>query len=187
MTKDRILERAESLFFTKGFKSVSLGQICSAVEIKPASLYHYFPGGKEEIYLEVIRLKTDAFRNSIMKISGQHESLEKILLEFGAWYIGQSPMNMMLISEMDMPYLSADGRRRVSQAVGHSVFEPVGMLFRRHAGELRPEFDPPYLVGILGVLLFSAHTAVRKSGISPEVLMANNIRLFLYGIAAKTA
>lgn len=186
MTKERILQRAEFLFFSKGFKSVSLGQICGSVEIKPASLYHYFPGGKEEIYLEVIRLKTEAFRASVLEISSRHDSLEKILLEFGSWYIGQSPMNMMLIAEMDMPYLSADGQRRVSQAVGQSVFEPVRELFRRFAGQLRPEFDPSYLVGTLSVLLFSAHTAVKKSRMSPEALMESHIRLFLYGIAAQT-
>lgn len=55
--KDRIMTVAENLFFTNGFKSVTLNEICEVLEIKPASLYYHFKGGKEEIYIEVINIR----------------------------------------------------------------------------------------------------------------------------------
>ena len=43
-TKRRILEKALELFSTRGYDSVSVGEIAQAVGIKAPSLYNHFPG-----------------------------------------------------------------------------------------------------------------------------------------------
>lgn len=182
MTRERLVREAEALFFTRGFQLVTLKEISSKLQIRPASLYHYFPGGKEDLYLEVIKCKTEDFENAVVAISSKHQELEPLLLEFGQWYMAQSPMNMMLIAEVDMPYLSPDAKRKVSACVGKSVFGALGMVFGRFGKHLRKDFSLDYLVGTLGVLLFSAHTGARKSNLRPNELIEQNIKLFLNGV-----
>ena len=48
-TKQRILEKSLELFSTKGYDSVSVGEIAKAVGIKAPSLYNHFPS-KQAIF-----------------------------------------------------------------------------------------------------------------------------------------
>lgn len=112
----------------------------------------------------------------------QHHDLETILKEFGYWYLDQPPMNMMIISQMDMPYLSHKGREAVNTFVRASVFEPLGLVFLRYKAMLKSQFDPFMMVGTLSVLLFSIHTAVKMSDATPQQLVDYHIAVFLRGV-----
>lgn len=50
----RILDTAEDLFAKRGFAAVKLRDIASAIGMRHASLYYYAPGGKEQLYIEVM-------------------------------------------------------------------------------------------------------------------------------------
>ncbi len=52
-TKKRVLDEAERLIHTKGFRATSVGEIISAAGIKKGGLYYHFPN-KEQIGLEVL-------------------------------------------------------------------------------------------------------------------------------------
>jgi AcrR family transcriptional regulator len=54
-TRRQILDAAEALFVEHGFKGVSMKDVADAVEITPAALYYHFPGGKEELFADIIR------------------------------------------------------------------------------------------------------------------------------------
>lgn len=86
------------MLFAEGFNATTLSRICAPLKIRAASLYYHFKGGKEEIYLEVIKRRTNQFRAGIESIALTHNDLETILKEFGYWYVEQPPMNMMIIS-----------------------------------------------------------------------------------------
>lgn len=53
-TKKRVLDGAERLIHTKGFRATSVEEIISAAGIRKGGLYHHFPN-KEQIGLEVLR------------------------------------------------------------------------------------------------------------------------------------
>jgi AcrR family transcriptional regulator len=180
--KESIVAQAEGLFFAVGFNATTLSGICAPLKIRPASLYYHFNGGKEEIYLEVIRRRTTQFRFAIESIALSHDDLDTILREFGYWYVEQPPMNMMLIAQMDMPHLTRKGRNAVNHFVRASVFEPLGHLFVRHRNVLNDQYDPYAMVGTLSVLLFSIHAAVEQSGAPPRQLVDFNIAVFLRGV-----
>ncbi len=186
-TKDELVGEAEKLFFSKGFRAVSLAGICERLQIRPASLYYHFPKGKEELYLAAVELKVAEFKASIEAIAERYQTLEEILVEFGFWYINQPPMNMMLLTEMDLPYLSQASRKRVNQLVDQSVFRSVANVFERFSGQLRHDFHPYYLVGTFSVLLFSIHTAVRKSKMERRAVIESTVRLFLGGARLQQA
>jgi len=54
-TKDRIVETTERLFRRQGFNGTGLKQIVAEANAPFGSLYHFFPGGKQQLGAEVIR------------------------------------------------------------------------------------------------------------------------------------
>ncbi len=54
-TRERIVERSAELFRRQGFASTGVKQIVAEASAPFGSLYHFFPGGKEELGAEVIR------------------------------------------------------------------------------------------------------------------------------------
>ncbi len=53
-TCEHILKVANELFSQRGFAAVRLRDIAAAVGMKHASLYYYVPGGKEQLFIEVL-------------------------------------------------------------------------------------------------------------------------------------
>ncbi len=54
-TKDRILEASAELFRRHGYAGTGIKAILTASETPYGSLYHFFPGGKEELGVEALR------------------------------------------------------------------------------------------------------------------------------------
>jgi AcrR family transcriptional regulator len=54
-TKERILEAGAELFMRQGYAGTGLKQLVARAEAPFGSLYHHFPGGKDELTAEVIR------------------------------------------------------------------------------------------------------------------------------------
>lgn len=54
-TKDRIVGASAELFRRQGFSGTGVKQIVAAANAPFGSLYHFFPGGKEQLGEEVIR------------------------------------------------------------------------------------------------------------------------------------
>jgi AcrR family transcriptional regulator len=49
MSKDEVLDRLLDAFRDKGYEGASLSKLSAATGLTRSSLYHYFPGGKEEM------------------------------------------------------------------------------------------------------------------------------------------
>src|SRR5215212_8168383 len=54
-TKDRILDSSAELFRRQGYMGTGVKQIAAEASAPFGSLYHFFPGGKEQLGEEVIR------------------------------------------------------------------------------------------------------------------------------------
>ncbi len=61
-TRDRILDASGELFRRQGFVGTGVKQIVEAAKAPFGSLYHFFPGGKEELGAAVIRSSGDLYR-----------------------------------------------------------------------------------------------------------------------------
>jgi len=55
-TKDRILESTAELFRRQGYTGTGMKQIATEASAPFGSVYHFFPGGKEELGAETIRV-----------------------------------------------------------------------------------------------------------------------------------
>jgi AcrR family transcriptional regulator len=56
-TRDRILSATGALFQRQGFAGTGIKQILTVADAPFSSLYHFFPGGKDELGAESIRLE----------------------------------------------------------------------------------------------------------------------------------
>jgi AcrR family transcriptional regulator len=54
-TKNRIIDSSAELFRRQGYTGTGVKQIVAAANAPFGSLYHFFPGGKEQLGVEVIR------------------------------------------------------------------------------------------------------------------------------------
>ena len=55
-TRDRIVQSSAELFRTQGYAATGVKQIVTAAQAPFGSLYHFFPGGKEQLGAEAIRV-----------------------------------------------------------------------------------------------------------------------------------
>lgn len=55
-TRDRIVETSAELFRRQGYSATGMKQIVTAAQAPFGSLYHFFPGGKEELGAEAVRV-----------------------------------------------------------------------------------------------------------------------------------
>ena len=91
--RTRLLDTASKLFRAQGFHATGLDQIFRRSRTPKGSLYHYFPGGKDELAIETVRYVAsemgqtmfppiDNSHNDPLKIvQNLFESLAKNLLE----------------------------------------------------------------------------------------------------------
>jgi len=61
-TRDRIIDTSAELFRRQGFTGTGVKQIVTEADAPFGSLYHFFPGGKEELGATVVRWSGDLYR-----------------------------------------------------------------------------------------------------------------------------
>jgi AcrR family transcriptional regulator len=64
-TKERIVEASAELFRRQGYTGTGLKQIMAMAEAQFGSLYHFFPGGKEELGVEVVRWSGELYQRLV--------------------------------------------------------------------------------------------------------------------------
>jgi len=64
-TRDRILQASASFFQRQGFTGTGVKQILAEAQAPFSSLYHFFPGGKDELGAETIRVSGAMFQRLV--------------------------------------------------------------------------------------------------------------------------
>lgn len=179
--KELVLEKASDLFFNKGYKASSLQALADELGIKPASLYYYFPGGKEEIYLNVLKGRLQSYRDQTLALSAEHKNIESFLKNFAYWFVSQPPMNMTLISQMDMPYLSTKGRQVLMKTVQDSIFLPLTQVFNQYSSQMK-NIETMRVVGIYVTLLNGMSLSIKQGYVSADKLVDEFMEIMLRGV-----
>lgn len=66
-TRERLLVTGERLFRTQGYSGTGLKQLAQEAEAPWSSMYHFFPGGKQQLGAEVVRYAADRYAALIDK------------------------------------------------------------------------------------------------------------------------
>jgi TetR/AcrR family transcriptional repressor of lmrAB and yxaGH operons len=82
--RDRIVHAAIRLFRQKGFASTGLAEILEKSGAPRGSLYHHFPGGKEEIGAEAVRVAGEVVSETLRDLLRRTEDGATFVAAYGA-------------------------------------------------------------------------------------------------------
>ncbi len=177
-SRERAMEAAEELFGRKGFTSVTLRDIASALGLSHASLYYHFPGGKEELFVAVTRRGILRHGQAIARMLGVEDAdIRAKLRELASWLLAHPPLDLIRMSESDMPALSVEHARELTESLHRLILVPVteALAAADRAGEIRCP-DPSLVGGAIVGMTESFHSipdfAVRgtRSGMAWEMI-----------------
>jgi len=136
----RILDAAESLYAKKGFDSVTLREIAELLGLSHAALYYHFPGGKEELFAEVMErnLRRHGAGLASAMASGDGD-LRDQLRGAADWLISQPPMDIIRMTETDLPALDPKVARKL-----------MGLVYELVIGRLQSAFEAARAAGRVG-------------------------------------
>jgi AcrR family transcriptional regulator len=71
-SRDRILRTGEELFRKQGYSGTGLKELSSLAAAPWGSIYHFFPGGKEQLGVEVLSYASDLYARGIKAAFKRH-------------------------------------------------------------------------------------------------------------------
>ena len=147
-TKDQILDGFAEQLLEVGYRGISLQAITDDAGIKRPSMYHHFPGGKEEIYTEVARRMIDADAALVDAALSENETLEDRLIALAMVHT-DDPRKAALDQRLfdATRYVSDETRTEVSTNYVNGLLSPVRSMMADAiaTGQLRDE-DPGLLM-----------------------------------------
>ncbi|MFB9680789.1 TetR/AcrR family transcriptional regulator [Streptosporangium vulgare] len=166
-TRQRVLEGAAAYIREHGVAATTLDDVLAVTATSKSQLFHYFPGGREELLLAVARFEADRV------LSDQQPQLGD-LTSWPGWWLwrdkvveryreqgGRCPLGSVM-SQMG-------GSTPGAQAVVTELMRrwqaeiAVGVRYMQQAGEIDPDLDPDraaaaLLAGIQGGVLIQMST-----------------------------
>lgn len=113
-THQMILDVADEMFSTYGYNATRLRDIASKVGIKHASLYYYVPGGKEQLYVEVMERNFQRHRAGMTRALEQAgDDLRAQMQAVSDWLLSQPPLDLVRMQQNDMPAIAPEQARRL--------------------------------------------------------------------------
>jgi AcrR family transcriptional regulator len=131
-TRVRILDAADELFRTRGYAAVTLRDIGQAVGMRHASLYYYAPGGKKQLFVEVMERSFARHREGLAKAIGQAgDDLAAQMHAAARWMVSQPPMDFSRMVHADMADLSQEQAAHLMQTAYDAVRLPIVDALKR--------------------------------------------------------
>ncbi len=183
--RSRVISVAEQLFSDRGYKSVTLRDIADELGIRQASLYHHFPKGKEELFVEVTeRMMKRHERGLRDAISRSPVDLESQLKAIARWMLSQPPIDMSRMVRTDMEEIEEIHRHRLMQAVLKSLILPIEAVFDQAMDRegLREVGHNRLLTSSFLSIMDAIQVSVRFSRRGPEEMADEMIGVMLNGL-----
>lgn len=155
---DDLIDRLADVFRQHGFEGASLSLLSRASGLRRASLYHRFPGGKEEMAMAVLARANQRFGERVLSVlAGPEEPrdrLERMAGEIADFYSGGR--KSCLLDALSFQHGASDVRKGVESAFGRWI-EALADLSREagvgpSAARLRAE---DAVIRIQGALVLS--------------------------------
>ncbi len=137
-TRQRLLEAAAEVFSEQGYQASSVRQVCQRARANVAAVHYHF-GGKEELYLELLR---ELGRRAFERYPATHElgpepAAEERLFAFVQAFL--------------LRVLSPDGFGRHGRILSREMVEPSPAFAQVIEEFIRPHFE--YLCGVVAEIL----------------------------------
>lgn len=154
--RQRVLDEAERLFSERGLAAVTLRDIATAIGIRHASLYHHFPGGKLELFKEVMERNFHRHRLGIEQaIMDADINIGAHLRAAAEWLLSQPPMDLIRMTHSDLSSIEDNAEAyRLMQLAYDAVIGPVEAAIRAAAARGEINAVQPGLIagGFVGMI-----------------------------------
>ena len=134
ITEQELMLALTSLFREQGFEGATLSMISKATGLKRASLYHRFPGGKQDIALAVTDFTESEFKKVLapLREAGNVKSrIRKVARNLGEYY--DDGMRSCLVESLSVGK-QADGRDVIAERIAE-IMEAFISSFEQIARE----------------------------------------------------
>lgn len=187
--RERVLEVAEGLFMTRGYAAVTMHDIASDLGMKQASLYYHAPGGKEELFVEILERGLSRHKIGLLgAIQDADEDVSAQLHAAAAWFTTQPPLQLMRMARSDIPALSEAHAERLMYLVYDATMAPVRKIFvdGQERGEAR-RADPDMLAGCFIAVMDAVWYGVEMQGakLGAPVMGAQMVEVFVNGVLSR--
>lgn len=163
--RERVLLAAEQLFAEKGYGPVTLRQIGARAGLNHSSLYHHVPGGKADLFVEVMERIYARHRTGLTaSLVSATPELRAQCYAAARWLLSQPPMDLVRLEHIDMPELASTQVQRLSNHAYTALQLPlVEVLSAAHKrGEIAEHDFDLISGGLVGMIesLFAVSEAV---------------------------
>lgn len=176
-TRSEIMDAFAGQLAAGGYTGISLVGVARSVGIRKPSIYHHFPGGKEELYQAVALRFTDRLGDRIKTAVAEAGGFEGRLAELVAAVVDPDARSISFEQRVydTLEHVSEKARSTVSDHYVRAVLDPVVDVFTRavESGEIAG--DPWFLTN---AFLHLARSVDRSGGDEAAVAV---VRLFLDG------
>lgn len=150
--RERVLIAAEMLFMQKGYEAVTVKDIAKQAGIHHASLYHHVPGGKEDLYVEVMTRNLERHQHALHQaIEDGMEDLRAQLYGVAKWLLSQPPMDMVRLTYSDLPAINPAVAIELENRAYVALLLPIENILMQ--ASVRGEIAHPHLANIAGAVL----------------------------------
>ena len=165
--RERVLAAAEGLFGERGYRGVTLGDVAEELGMRKPSLYHHAPGGKEQLYVEVMEELLERYRAEMEEALARAGPGIREQLKAAARSIlsQRPPVSLEGMVLRDMPAISEERSRRLMDVAYRSLHGPLlaALAAARNRGEIRLQ-DPPLISGTILSLVGGAQVSAYAGG-----------------------
>ncbi|WP_216328614.1 TetR/AcrR family transcriptional regulator [Deinococcus aestuarii] len=138
-TRELVLAAASALLHEYGYLGVSMDAVADRVGVRKASLYHHFPGGKEQIVLDIAGRAIERDAAGFAEVIRNHPTARARLSAI-ATYVFSGPVQTGRMVRDALRFLSQEHQNRVFDhffRLNHLYIRQV-MEDGVASGELRP-------------------------------------------------
>ncbi|NOK64156.1 MAG: hypothetical protein GFH27_549415n18 [Chloroflexi bacterium AL-W] len=129
-SRERVLDMAEHLFRERGYHTVTMHDIATALGMRRASLYYHAPQGKEQLFLEVMERVFTHHRNGLETAIIQTEpKIEPQLRAVIHWFDSQPPLFFQRMIYADMPLLDEEHLHQLTIMTRKCIVHPIRDIF----------------------------------------------------------
>lgn len=130
--REKVIAVADRLFSERGYKAVMLTEIAAEVGIRHPSLYHHFPKGKEQLYVEVMERNLAQHQRGLQQaVSRAQPDIRSQLLAAAEWFLSQPPMDLMRLIHSDMPAIDPAAAQQLVNLSYAALMLPIKTILEQ--------------------------------------------------------
>ncbi len=171
---ERVMDTAEKLFARKGYHAVTLRDIAAEIGIHHTTVYHHVPGGKEQLYIDVVERNLAHHRQGLTgAIAGAPSDARSQLCAAADWLLSQPPMDLVRLVYSDLPSIDPEQAERLLRNAFETMLLPIEEILRvaREQGVIEYE-DLVLAAGTFIGMIESLYAVPRRPSMKSKQAMA---------------